>query len=355
MPIKATITPPIAIQTGNFTVGITFEVGLVNLTADKLSVTAVSGNGITGVTFEVLPDHDMDSQTYNVFFMLSEDVAGALQIDITGMVTRVGSDAPEAVVATAVTVTYDNITNVTATLGDAVYRDDGEIVVPVVFGENVIVPSKSVFAVKRVLGDDLQGFEYYLFGEGKAWELVFRVPPNRSRGSFQITAVADVLKVATGVWDNVIATPLVVPYGTILPRIVDYDIPANYSLGSPVDVRVAYNVVVTGWNVNNTITNPGIFEMEGAHLGTPLPYKWIGAGKPDFDDPVPADLTGSTDWQLLKEPPAGDPTPGMNDFDTDSQWHGESGQYYLIRFPNPKEVGIFNLRERVGMVRGPVN
>ena len=241
--------------------------------------------------------------------------------------------------------------NITATFGATTYRAGGVIAVPVTFAAQVIAPSKTIFGISHVSGDSLQGIDYRLVGKDTAYALVFAVPPDRS-GSFQVAANGEVL-LATGSWATVVASALDVNYGTLVPRIVDYDIPASYSRGAPVDIRVAYNIIVTGWNANNTITNPGIFELEGANLGTPLPYKWVGSAPPDFDEPVPADLT-DTDWQLLATPPGGQPTP-ENNFDDDGNWHGESGQYFLIRFPDPQEVGIFNLRERVGMVRGPVS
>ena len=242
---------------------------------------------------------------------------------------------------------------INATLGTVEYRENGIIAVPVTFPENVIAPSKSIFEITHVSGDALTDIEYRLVGQDTAFAVVIEMPLDR-KGSFQIAANGDVLKVSTGVWENLsIATPKTVSYNTIVPRLVDYDIPADYSPGSPVDIRVGYNIIVTGWNANNTITNPGNFELEGANLGTPLPYKWVGSSPPDFDEPVPADLTG-TDWQLLATPPGGQPTP-ENNFDDDGNWHGESGQYFLVRFPDPQEVGIFNLRERVGIVRGPVS
>ena len=238
--------------------------------------------------------------------------------------------------------------NVTATFGTVEYREGGIIVAPVTFGEHVVA-SKTVFAVTHVSGDALAGIAYHLLGENTAYELVFEVPPDRS-GRFRISADGDVL-LATGSWDTVVATALDVSYDTSAPRIVDFDVPANYDLNSPVDIRVAYNTTVTGWDANNTITNPGIFELEGANLGTPSAYKWVGSSPPDFDEAVPADLTG-TDWQTLATPPGGPPT-AANHFDDAGVWHGESGQFFLIRFSDPQEVGIFNLRERVGIVRGP--
>ena len=239
---------------------------------------------------------------------------------------------------------------VNATFGTVAYRDNGGVALPITFGENVIAQSKSIFAITHVSGDALTDIEYRLVGQNTAFELVFEIPPDRS-GSFQVTANGDVLKTSTGVWDNIIATPITVDYNTTVPKLIDWDIPASYDLGAPVDVRVAYNSVVSGWHVNNTQTE--IFILEGANLGSDLSYKWTGASPPNFKEPVPADLTG-TYWELLATPPVGNPTPNQNGFDTDGQWHGEEGQYFLIRFPDPQEIGIFNLTPRVGGVRGPV-
>ena len=340
---NATISaPPGGTQQGDFTVGITLDVGVTDMTAGKLAVTAVSGNGITGVTFLLLPDTDMDSSTYNVLFQLPEDVEGSLEIDITGTVTRVGSDTPEAVVATAVVVAYNNITNVPATFGTVEYRDGGKIAVPVTFAENVTVPSKTVFPISYVSGDALAGIEYVILGKDTAYELVSTVPPDRE-GAFRISGNGDVLKTASGIWDNVVVTPITVPYDTRVPRIVNYDIPENYTLGAKFDVRIALNVPATGWHANNTITE--IFIEEGARLGTPTPYKWTGNTAPDFNTAVPDDLT-STDWQVLATPPGGHA----------GAWHGEEGKYFLIRYAkvDATATGIFNLTLRENALRGPI-
>ena len=245
---------------------------------------------------------------------------------------------------------------VNVTFGTVEYRDGGVIAAPVTFAENVIAPSKSIFGIAHVSGDALTDIEYRLIGQNTAFKLIFEVPPDR-KGSFQVSANGDVFKVSSGTWENVgVATPKTVSYNTIVPRIVDYEIPANYDLGSPVDVLVAFNVPVTGWHQNNTLTE--IFIEEGVRLGSELPYKWIGTSPPDIHNVVvPADLTGSTDWKLLDPPPPGAATPNQNGFDADGQWHGEAneGQYFLIRFPDPQATGILNLTLRENAVRGPIS
>ena len=137
-----------------------------------------------------------------------------------------------------------------ATFGTVEYRDGGIVALPLTFAENVIVPSKTVLEITHVSGDALAGITYYLVGENTDYEAVFKIPQDRS-GSFRISANGDVLKTATGVWDNVIASALVVSYDTSAPRIVDFDVPADYTPGEHFDVKIAYNTLVTGFSDNN--------------------------------------------------------------------------------------------------------
>ena len=335
---NATITAPTGTQVGNFTVGITFDVGIIDFTASKLSVTAVSGNGITGLKFAILPDTDMNSATYNVSFELPEDVIGALQIAISGMVTRVGGSQPEGVMANALTVTYNNITNVTVAFGTVVYRDDGVIVVPVTFGENVIADAKSIFSITRVSGDTLEGVRYALIGENTDYELIFQVPPDRS-GSFRITADGDVFKTGTQIWDNMIVSPKTLSYNTAVPKVKTYDIPEAYVHGEVFDVIFEFD---TDCTVNNPIAFFGdlnatyldFFIFEGADLGNPPNlYRKVDDVFPML--PLPASL--GNDW-------------------TQTDLQTTEATLYLLRWNavNAAAEGIFNITMKPGFVRGPV-
>ena len=241
--------------------------------------------------------------------------------------------------------------NVTATFGSVAYRENGVIGVPVTFGAAVIATAKTLFEMTYVSGDALTGIEYRLVGAGTAFELIFEIPPDR-RGSFQVAANGDVL-LATGSWTPVVATAQTVAYATSVPHIVDYDIPAQYTPSAHFDVRIAFNVSVTGLHANNV---QDVFVLEGAAtvMGTPTPYKWTGSTAPNLQTAVPDDLSG-TDWTQLAAPPAGTPTPGTNNFDAAGQWHGESGQYFLVRWRvDANTAGIFNMTLREAAVRGPV-
>ena len=343
---NATITAPTTIQNGS-TVSVMLDVAIAALADANIQLTGRTENGAKGVTFTI----SGTGTNWTLTFVVPATSEGSFEIRIVGMVTQTASGSmPEGVMSDSAIVHYDTTSGVTATLGTVEYRDGGVIAVPVAFGENVIAPSKSIFEIKHVSGDALTAIAYRLIGSGTAFALIFEIPPDR-KGSFEIGAKGDVFKVASSVWDNVKATPKTISYNTIVPRLVDYDIPANFSLGAPVDVRVAFNVRVTGWHVDNTLTE--IFIEEGVLLGSALPYKWTGTSPPDIHAPMPADLTG-TDWTLLATPPPGKPTPNQNGFDADDQWHGEEGQYFLIRFPDPQATGILNLTLRENAIRGPI-
>lgn len=250
---------------------------------------------------------------------------------------------------------------INATLGSVEYREGGEIAVPVTFPENVIAPSKSILEIKYVSGDALTDIEYRLVGQNTAFEVVIEMPLDR-KGRFQIAANGDVLKVASGGWEPLsIATPKTVSYNTTVPQIIDYDVPADYTPGEHFDVKIAYNTLVTGLSDNNV---QDVFILEGAAnmMGTPTPYKWMGAAPTNLrnflETAAPDDLTG-TDWQQLQSPPAStDPAYDANDFDDDF-WHGAAneGQYFLIRWTVQEgTTGVFSMTPRVNVgLRGPVS
>ena len=240
---------------------------------------------------------------------------------------------------------------VNATFGTPTYHENGEIRVPVIFAENVIA-SKFVFEITHVSGDSLAGIEYRLVGANTAFEVVVQVPPDRS-GSFSLDLAGSVFKVTDSTWDQVSATAVTVSYDTRIPFIKEYDVPATYTPEAIFDVKIAFSTIITGLHLNNV---QDVFILEGAAnvMGTPTPYKWTGATPPNLQDAAPSDLSG-TDWERLAAPPAGNPTPGMNDFDDDGQWHGETGQFFMVRWTvDANTTGIFNMTLREGTLRGPI-
>ena len=164
----------------------------------------------------------------------------------------------------------------------------------------------------------------------------------------------EVFKATTHVYDAVTIPALTVPVKTIVPVLTDYDIPQVYGTGPGAifDIRLAYNVPVTGLTSGHV---QAVFIWEGAYLGTPTPYKWVGASPPNIHSaPEPADLS-TTDWEIY---PAAPTDPTDPDFDDAGFWHGATteSQYILIRFASISQgvTGAFNFTPRVGILRGPV-
>ena len=243
--------------------------------------------------------------------------------------------------------------SITATFETAKYREGGVIAIPLNFAENVIVPSKSICRITRVSGSDLTGVNYRIIGKERAFEVVVEVPPDR-KGSFSVEITGTVLNPSTREWDTVTVAASTVTYDTRVPRIVDYDIPADYTAGEKFDVKLDVGIVATGLHANNV---QDVFILEGAAnlMGTPTPYKWTGTKPPDLQEVLPDDLT-STDWTALESPDANLPRTQENNFDeTGDQWHGESGRYFLVRWTvSENTTGVFNMTLREGMLRGPV-
>ena len=325
----ARLMSPDGTQTGTFIATVSLDVRVMGVDKPDFNLRALTENGIAGVDFTIANAEPNDR--FNLTFTLPADREGSFELSMTGMVTREGSSSPEAVTSNTLRIVYDTTANVAATLGTPVYREGGVIAVPVTFAESVIA-SKTVFAVARVSGDALAGIEYYLLGEGTAYELVFTVSLDR-RGSFRVSADGNVLKVATGVWDNVVATAITVAYNTTVPEVKRYDIPANYRPGEKFDVVLELNTSSTVSPAPAEGTFLDHFIFEGADLGTPNLYRKTDGTYPNL--PIGADL--GTDWTQV-------------DMTT------VEATIYLLRWSpvvgNPQ--GAFNLTVRPGAFRGPV-
>ena len=234
-----------------------------------------------------------------------------------------------------------------ATIGTVAYRDGGVIAVPVTFAENVIAPSKSVFRVERVSGDELTGVEYRLIGQNTAFALIFEMPPDR-KGSFRVSASGDVYKVSSSGWDTVVlkdGNDLTIdhsesiPYNTKIPVLKTFDIPANYIRGQRFDVVLQYMPAVT---LNNPVTHFGdsdatyldFFIFEGANLGIPTIYRKTDNTFPEL--PIAENL--GTAW-------------------TDQALQTVDATIYLIRWASVENdaTGIFNITIKPQFVRGPVS
>ena len=178
---------------------------------------------------------------------------------------------------------------INATLGTPDYRYNGVIAVPVTFAAAVVAPSKTIFPLSQVSGAPLTDVSYTLVGQNTAYHLIIEIPPNR-KGSFRISGNnGSVLKgsVQSGSdpHDDVMVASMTIAYDTTIPEIVDFEVPSQYTPGKPHIVRVKFNTRATGWHLNNTLTE--IWIQEGAHLGTPTPYKWTDTMPPDIHGDMP--------------------------------------------------------------------
>lgn len=329
---NATISAPQDTQTGNFSASVSFGSPVTDFQKTGVHLRALSENGITGVDFALTGTDD----TYALAFTLPANKGGIFEISIIGMVTPQGETEAEAVMSNTAVVIYDTRTNIIATFGTVEYRNGGVIVVPVTFEESVIAPSKSIFEVSHASGDALTDVTYYIVGTGTAYELFFQIPPDRN-GSFNITANGSVLKNATKVWENVAASPatFTVNYDTRVPRIVNFDIPKNYTPGQKFDVILQFNTQVTLSPLPQGSTSfLDHFIFEGADLGQANIYRKTNDTYPTLPiaDPLPAE------W-------------------VNTNLTTETATIYLIRFPSvdANATGIFNMTMKEDAVRGPVS
>ena len=476
---NAVLSTPVGTKIGTFIVNVSIDPS-TGIDESDFVLRGLRENGIAGVGFEL---SDITANTdFNLSFTLPDNKEGSFSVEMTGMVTPQGSSIPEAVTSNTLEIVYDTTANVSMTLGEPRYEENGVIIVPITFVEAVIAPSKTIFDVKRVKEEEdsdgpadpsLDGIAYAIFRKGESdtdFDLVLTVPPDHPSRRLRIETVGDVLKASTGVWDNVIATPITVPYLPIVPKPEDFEFKGDYRHGKPYMVRVKFNTRVTGWHQNNTLTRaeredeaPSVWINEGAELGMmPTPYKWNSMTPltdADFhgDEPLisvvtqgnslamnvavdavhilnideffgvgPIEITNSAagagaytvrgvdenggeqtetltfgasddtmtttnnfrsagleievvtafaaattasievdtvdfaegNWERLNPPPPGDPTPGMNNFDNEGNWHGEEAQFFLIFWNavDPGAVGNVNLIFRPdGPIRGPVS
>ena len=235
--------------------------------------------------------------------------------------------------------------SITATFGTVEYREGGVIAIPLNFAADAIVPSKSICRITRVSGSDLIGVNYRITGKKRAFEVVVEVPPDR-KGSFSIAINSTVLNASTRKWDTVTVAAKTITYDTREPKLINYDIPADYTLGEIFDVILQYEPECT---VNDPVAHFGdadanyldFFIFEGANLGTPNLYRKIDNTYPTG----PIGTVSDTD----KKPPTADWS--------DQNLQTTDATIYLLRWEvvNSNAIGIFNLTPKAGFVRGPVS
>ena len=310
MSVLANITAPSDPLCGNFNVSVTFVSPVEDFTAANITLTAVSGNGITGVAFSVMGS-DM---TYNLPFELPEGVTGSFRISITGTVRIAGESQPQSVDATARIVSYDSAI-CTVEFGTVQYGEGGIVVVPVTFGEDVIVESETVFSVTQVFGDALPGINYWLVGEDEDFELIFEIPSDR-KGIFKVSADGYILRKSTGLWDDIDIDPILIGYQHIVPQIENLTIP----------VEIAPNIFQSLISFDKVAWGVWIRDFSyGVELDDTLNVEPVVLFQ-SLNFEVLSDLPVLVNEDALEEPNC------LDDWERVTQWPWGVGRFFVLRF-----------------------
>ena len=346
---NATIQSLTETQTGNFGLEVSFGESVGGFDKTDVDLRALTENGITGIDYTI--SGNQPGTNFILMFTVPDARKGSFELSITGTVTPESGSSPEGVMANSVVIVYDTIAYITATFGTHEDRDDGTIVVPVTFAEDVIIVPKTIFNLTGVGEVDVSDAYFRINGEGKAYYITIEI--RGKAGEFILSGAGNVLKADQITYAPIKMADKRIPFNNIEPEITETRVSGSVKETQVLNILVAFNTEITGWHQNNTIGVPdrlapgipdGVFQFRGANLGTPSPYKWIDDDPPNLDTAVPAaadelkdidelnQLLLSHHWQLLAAPPEGTPTPGSNGFDAYGGWHGESGQYFLIRF-----------------------
>ena len=294
------------VQVGNFIIPLSLTEAVSGLSNTNLNAVAVEG---TLPTFAITGS----GTDYNIAVTLpTAGATGRFTLALQGNVMVVSSGITEALTSNTITIQYDNASMVTASWGTVDYRDGGEIVIPITFGEDITLLHKSDFTFEKVVpmgadADDVDDVwtvidKYWLsqevddgnLADPRTFNLHIKMRPDK-KGTFRVDLTGYVYKTASTIRDDVQIAPLLVPYGYIVPEIVDFEVQGEYTPGKPHMIRVAFNVPTTGWHQNNTVSRaetedaaPSVWIDEGANLGAePTPYKWTGDDPPDIHGEEP--------------------------------------------------------------------
>ena len=327
-------------RVGNFFIPLSINAAVSGLTTANLNAVAVDGNGITGVSFAV----NGSGARYNISVNLPNAATGRFRLSLQGMVTTVGSGVTEAVTSNEVTIAYDTASVVVANWGTIEYRDGGEIVLPVVFGEDITYLHKTDFTLARVAGDEVWEVidDYWLVQradsqgnvDARTFYLHFLMVPGNS-GRFRVSITGYVFKTATTIRDDVRIDPIEVPYNTSVPEVSDRRLVRT---GERIDLILLYDAPCT---VNDPTVEFGsdiamfsdFLDYDEANLDPPNFYRKVSDDYPEL--PLPDELP-EADW-------------------TTEDLTTENATIYLLRWANVEESVDFGVTVKSGFVRGPVS
>lgn len=310
--INANITNHDTVHNGTFNINIVFDQNVTDFTTPDITLTPVSGNGTTGLTFSAITG---TGTTYTIIVTVPQDVEGAFTLAIDGQVSVSGIS--QAVNATPRTFTYDTITHVTTTLKQLDHRDNGEIALQLAFSHDVLWFNKTDLRIKRITGDDPSLLDYYITGSGRDYQAVF-VPAPNTRGAVLVDITGTVQRTTGMLREIVNATPILVPYNNLIPV--------------PKHISTPFKGTDGHWNVLIAFTHPIIgFGVDAIDFGVPAKqpvlYRAISLHKQPA--PVPDYTVGTQahhcigDWEYI------------GDSNSEAQ-----AKYFWLRFQSDSEPSI---------------
>lgn len=204
--INANITNYTKVHNGAFSINIAFDRSVTDFTKSDITFRAVSGNGITNLTFSEITGI---GSSYMLSVTVPKNVAGAFSVEIDGQVSVSGES--QSVVATSRTFNYDTIPNVTTTMKQVDYQENGEISLHLAFSADVLWFDKTDLRIQRMAGDDPALMDYYITGSGREYRVVFQ-PSLGTRGAILVDIAGSVQKASGLMREIVNITPTMIVY-----------------------------------------------------------------------------------------------------------------------------------------------
>ena len=209
--INANITNYITVHSGTFSINIVFDTNVTDFTKSDITFRAVSGNGISDLTFSEITGV---GSSYMLTVTVPSGVVGAFSVEIDGQVSVSG--VSQAVESTSRTFNYDTIPNVTTTMKSVDYQQNGEINLQVAFSADVLWFDKTDLRIQRMAGDDPSLMDYYITGSGREYRVVF-LPARGTRGAILVDIDGSVQR-TSGLMREIV---------NITPTMIVYDCPSN--------------------------------------------------------------------------------------------------------------------------------
>ena len=120
--INGNITNYITVHSGTFSINTVFDTNVMDFTKSDITFRAVSGNGISDLTFSEIIGV---GSSYMLTVTVPSGVVGAFSVEIDGQVSVSGES--QAVESTSHTFNYDTVPDITTTMKSVDYQQNDEI------------------------------------------------------------------------------------------------------------------------------------------------------------------------------------------------------------------------------------